>query len=99
MKLTAALVRSTVNQFPAEPIPENHPVVPQLVELFGDHTFFLDHNGLHIVEPVNAGDAGSRAGQVVELAAWADTKQTNLAPHAPQPTGVVVALNSGNSAD
>ena len=28
--------------------------LPQLSEMFGDHTFFLDSNGLNIVEPIEA---------------------------------------------
>ena len=50
MRLTSALVERTLSQFEAEAIPDNHPVIPQLRGLFGDHTFFLDGNGLNIVE-------------------------------------------------
>jgi hypothetical protein len=45
MRLTSALVERTLSQFEAEAIPDNHPVIPQLRGLFGDHTFFLDGNG------------------------------------------------------
>ena len=50
MKLTSAQVERALTQFQAQAIPENHPVLPQLNKLFGDHTFFLDNNGLNIVE-------------------------------------------------
>jgi hypothetical protein len=47
MKLTSAQVEQTLTQFEGEVIPDNHPVVPQLNKLFGEHTFFLDsHPGL-----------------------------------------------------
>jgi hypothetical protein len=51
MKLNAAQVERALGQFDARALPENHPVVPQLNTLFGDHTFFLDRNGLNVVEP------------------------------------------------
>ena len=55
MKLTSAQVERTLSQFEAQAIPDDHPVVPQLNSLFGEHTFFLDSHGLNIVEP--AGEA------------------------------------------
>jgi hypothetical protein len=52
MKLNAALVERTLGQIEAEAIPEDHPVLPKLKGLFGDHTFFLDKSGLNIIEPM-----------------------------------------------
>jgi hypothetical protein len=99
MKLNSALVERTLNQFDAQAIPENHPVVPQLNSLFGDHTFFLDGSGLSIVEPTEA-DNGAQKGQVVKLAGWQDSDRTSLVPHEPEPTNVLVELEEqgGNSA-
>src|SRR5712672_3666911 len=51
MKLNSAQVEQTLTQFKAEVIPDDHPLVPKLNEVFGDHTFFLDSNGLNVVEP------------------------------------------------
>ena len=51
MKLTSAQIERTLGQFEAEAILDSHPALPRLNELFGDHTFFLDSNGLNIVEP------------------------------------------------
>ena len=95
MKLNTALVERTLDQFDAQAIPENHPVVHQLNSLFGEHTFFLDANGLNIVELTGATDAGSQTGQVVKLAGWSDDKRTSLAPHEPELTEVVIMLDSG----
>jgi hypothetical protein len=99
MKLNSALVERTLNQFDAQAIPENHPVVPQLNSLFGDHTFFLDGSGLSIVEPAEA-DSGAQKGQVVKLAGWQDSDRTSLVPHEPEPTNVLVELegHGGNNA-
>lgn len=93
MKLTSALVERTLTQFDAQAIPENHPVVAQLNSLFGDHTFFLDGNGLSIVELTEADD-GTQKGLVVKIAGWQDSDRTSLVPHEPEPTDVVVVLDS-----
>ena len=53
MKLSPAQVERTVNQLQIEAIPDNHPLVSQLNRLFGEHTYFLDQNGLSIVEPAD----------------------------------------------
>lgn len=51
MKLTSAQVERTMSQFEVQALPDNHPAVPELNELFGEHTFLLDSNGLNILEP------------------------------------------------
>ena len=92
MKLSSTRVERTLRQIEAKCIPDDHPVIPQLNSLFGDHTFFLDNNGLNIVEPSGPGQAGEQAGQVVNLASWSAGNPTSLEPHEPEPTDVVVAL-------
>ena len=94
MKLSSAQVEHTLTQFAAHVIPEDHPLVQKLNELFGDHTFFLDGNGLNVVEPKETTHAGSPAGTVVNLANWSDAQLTSLAPHEPEPTEVIVILES-----
>ena len=90
MRLTSTQVERTLSQFEAQPIPEDHPVVPQLNQLFGDHTFFLDVNGLNIVEP-----AGEQTWKVVKLASWKDATQSSLTPHQPEPTDVIILGSNG----
>ncbi len=94
MKLSNQAVEQTLTQFEAECLPETHPAVAQLNQLFGEHTFFLDGEGLHIVEPTAAADAGAQKGVVVKLASWSDSSRTSLAPHAPEPTDRVVVLKA-----
>jgi hypothetical protein len=94
MRLTSALVERTLSQFEAEAIPDNHPVIPQLRGLFGDHTFFLDGNGLNIVEPADTSQQRVQAGKVVNLASWNDEDPPKLAPHEPEATEVVIVLES-----
>jgi hypothetical protein len=94
MKLNAAQVERALGQFDARALPDNHPVVPQLNTLFGDHTFFLDGNGLNVLEPTEIAEAETKAAQVVNLAYWGDADLTKLEPHEPEPTGAIVVLNS-----
>jgi hypothetical protein len=94
MKLTSAQVERTLTQFEGEVIPDNHPVVPQLNKLFGEHTFFLDNHGLNIVEPAEAGGARAQSAKVVNLANWSDANPDRLEAHEPEPTDVVVTLGS-----
>jgi hypothetical protein len=92
MKLTSAQVERALNQIEAQPIPDDHPVVPQLNDLFGDHTFFLDSNGLNIVEPTESAGTGVQSVKVVNLASWND--DDGLEPHEPQATDIVIVLAS-----
>jgi hypothetical protein len=93
MKLTSAQIERTLSQFEAKALPDSHPLVPRLSELFGDHTFFLDSNGLNIVEPTaEAAEATAQAARVVNLANWGDANLTSLAPHEPELTDAVVEL-------
>ena len=92
MKLSSARIERTLSQYEAQAIPENHPVVPQLNRLFGEHTFFLDSSGLSIVEPAAPATTGGQAGKIVHLAHWSEGNPTSLEPHDPEPTDVVVSL-------
>ncbi len=94
MKLSQRQIERTVNQIDAQAIPQNHPLVPELTEMFGDHTFFLDDDGLGIVEPTKE---SAEAAQIVMLADWADAQHTRLATHEPEPTDVVIELAPDDS--
>ena len=94
MKLNSAQVQRTLTQFEAQALPDNHPAVPQLNSLFGDHTFFLDSSGLNVLEPTETPELEAQTGKIVNLAYWSDADLTRLTPHEPEPTGVVVVLES-----
>jgi hypothetical protein len=94
MKLNSTQLDQTLSQFHAEVLPDNHPAVRQLNDLFGDHTFFLDATGLNVLEPAEMPEKEVQAGEIVNLASWSDENLTSLRPHAPAPTGVVVVLES-----
>lgn len=89
MKLSAAQANRVQQQIDCQVIPTRNALAPQLKQAFGDHTFFLDAEGLSIVEPsLSDGELGN----VVKLANWADERHTTLAPTEPEPTPVVVQL-------
>jgi hypothetical protein len=92
MKLNSTQVKQTLSQFEAQVLPDSHPAVPELNDLFGDHTFFLDSGGLNVLEPAATPDVEVQTGEIVSLASWSDETLTSLRPHEPEPTGVVVVL-------
>lgn len=94
MKLTSTRITYAAKQLEAFPLPDTHPMMETLCDLFGEHTFFLDNNGLEIVEEGDA-DAGGdvELGVVVKLANWADEGRTVLSPHEREVTTLVVALS------
>jgi hypothetical protein len=96
MKLTSAQIERTLSQFEAEAIPDSHPALPRLNELFGDHTFFLDSKGLNIVEPTAEPTGGGRiqVARVVNVANWSDANTSDLAAHEPEPTDAMVELET-----
>ena len=96
MRLNSEWVERTLAQYPARLVPENDPVVPKLVDMFGDHTFFLDQSGLKVLEPTNVATAVATeipAGEVVSLADWSDPTLTSLMPHAPEMTGTIIQFS------
>jgi hypothetical protein len=94
MKLNSTQVKQTLSQFDAEVLSDSHPAVPQLNDLFGDHTFFLDGSGLNVLEPAETPEREVQTGEIVSLASWSDATLTSLRPHEPEPTGVVIVLES-----
>jgi hypothetical protein len=95
MKLNSAQLERTLGQFEAQAIPDDHPVIPQLKDLFGEHTFFLDRKGLNIVEPAEAAaGAAAQSAKIVNLANWSDDDSTGLELHEPETTDIVITFES-----
>lgn len=93
MRLNATQVKEALTQIDARVLPDDHPAVSKLSELFGDHTFFVDESGLKVLEAAEAADSETRTGSLVSLADWSDAASSTLRAHEPTPTGVVVVLN------
>ncbi|MFC3228898.1 hypothetical protein ACFOGJ_16755 [Marinibaculum pumilum] len=76
----------------ADPVPTDHPAMPQLQQAFGEHTFYLDARGLLVFEPVQEETSANDPARLYLVAAWADESRQQLSPVQPQPTDVVVDL-------
>lgn len=96
MKLSPAQVERVQERIDCQAVPEDHAASPQLETVFGSHTFFLDSEGLSIVEPTAEDD---QRGNVVKLANWTDERRTTLAPHPPEPTPTVVEIGAMDYGD
>ena len=96
MKLNTAQVARTIDQLQVEALPEDHPLVPQLNRIFGDHTYFLDGSGLNILEPAAAAleVPASTVGVLVNVANWTDSNPPKLEVHEPEVTNTTVALGT-----
>jgi hypothetical protein len=92
MKLNSTQLERTLSQFSAEVLPDDHPALKQLSNIYGDHTFFLDASGLNVLEPAATAETDAQTGEIVSLANWSDATLTSLRPHEPEPTGVLVVL-------
>jgi hypothetical protein len=93
MKLTTKQMEHAAMELGAKIVPESHPLASQLTRIFGEHTFFVDDEGLDIVEFADPSTDGAMA-TVVKLAKWADAEHTRLAPHEPEVTDVLVELDA-----
>lgn len=93
MKLNTSQIEQTLTQFQAHPVPADHPAVARLESIFGDHTFFLDSNGLNIVEPLAREEGDGPACIVLNVASWADSSGQSLEPHDPESTDQKVFLD------
>ena len=94
MKLNSVQIQETLHQIDAKPVPPDHPLIPQLERMYGEHTYFLDDNGLSIVEPTASDWTDSQLGLVVNLANWTDANTPELAPHEPEATDLFVRLGT-----
>ena len=92
MKLSAKQTTRAADEIGAQPVPEDHPVVTQLTRIYGDHTFFLDGNGVEIIEATRPEADADNEACVVKLASWTDDDRTRLTPHEPEATDVMVIL-------
>ena len=93
MKLSSEKLGSVLEQIDAEVIPDDHPSLPKLREVFGDHTFFIDDNGLTIIQPL---DQHRQTGGLVKIARWDDTDPSYLVAHTPEQTDILIKLETAH---
>ena len=92
MKLNAVQIRKIEKQLGVDAFPEEDPLTSNFKEAFGDHTFFLDAAGLHIIEPNSLPE--NSGGNVVKVAGWASDETTELLGHEPEVLPITVDLDS-----
>jgi hypothetical protein len=92
MKLNSTQIEQTLNQFNAHVIADDSPAIPELNDLFGDHTFFLDARRLNVLELIELPRMEPQSGEVINIADWSDGTLTKLRAHQPEPTGIVIQL-------
>jgi hypothetical protein len=91
MKLSSEKLESVLEQIDVEVIPDDHPSLPKLRGVFGDHTFFVDSSGLIIVEPLEQDPV---TGELIKIASWDDADPPHLVAHTPQETDVLIELET-----
>lgn len=96
MKLNATQQNHVEEQLGIEALPEENPAMPKLKEVFGEHTFFVDADGLNVVE--EHPEEENPAGVVIKLASWAED-QSQLRVHEPEVLPVTVDLTKPNGPD
>ena len=94
MKLTPTQIAATRDSLEANPLPDDHPVMGQLKEAFGEHTFFIDGNGLSVfvdqTEVPAEVELPEGDPRLVLIAAWTDESRQALGAVEPIDTGVTL---------
>lgn len=93
MKLSEPQIQKVEVQTGATVIPPDHPSVAELESHFGQHTFFIDDEGLHVWEPQSKGESESDGFVGMRVATWSDENKTALVPHEPMATQVLQESN------
>ncbi len=97
MKLTPAQIEQVRDQIEAERVLEESPLFAEIVDEFGDHTFYLDFDGLYVLELVENPKTVRQMANVAKMATWTDEERTALRPHWQEPTSVFVKLDPAGS--
>ena len=93
MKLSSEKLGLVLEQIDADVILDDHPSLPKLREVFGDHTFFIDDNGLTIIQPL---DQHRQTGGLVKIAHRDDADPPHLVAHTPEETDILIRLESAH---
>lgn len=88
MKLNSEQAQHVADQLEGQIVPEEHPSAAELKQALGDHTFFLNGSGLHVVEPDTSTDNDDDAA-AIKIGSWAQGADGQLYIHEPQPVQAV----------
>lgn len=92
MRLNATQVGAVSAQLGAEPVPDETMTHTNLLNHFGDHTFYIGPEGAYVWEPVAFPKSENPQIEAVQIASWADDERTMLKPEPPEPTGTIVTV-------
>lgn len=92
MKLTDPQIGAIEKTTGVGPLPADIPFMPQLIDAFGEHTFYLSDQGLIIWEWLDGPETEGQPVVAVKLAGWADDDKTTLSPQSPEVTEMVLNL-------
>ncbi len=95
-KLVTRALRSIKPPGP-QVVDDNDSPAKALVDHFGDHTFFIDDEGLFILEWVDEHDAQNWFAQAVQLASWSDAANDELITQRPAVRPVEINLKDSKS--
>ena len=94
MKLTATQIKQVEDQIGMSPISDDEPFVSQLSEVFGDHTFYLQEDGLHMLTLHAELEYGAQVANMVHVAQWSTDEAISLVPCEPDLTDIYVDLSA-----
>lgn len=96
MKLTSEQIQTATESLGFDAIAEQHPVHPQLEKALGEHTFFINDNGLFVFNEHSEENSKEKTARLYVVAAWTDDEKKALSPVTPpSPVDVVFDLDEG----
>ncbi len=87
MKLDDDQVAAVKRQTGADLIADDNPAIDTLRKVFGEHTFYLDQNGLLVPERSDGDSEADSVAEFVQVAVWQGEERDALQPIPPQATG------------
>lgn len=93
MKLSDAQITEVERQTGMEPIADDNPALDTLKGHFGDHTFYIDDEGLYVWKRLEGVEQAGQPVTAMQVASWADDEKSGLQLHEPQPTHVVLKID------
>ena len=92
MKLSTAQIAAVEQATGANPIPGEDPANAKLAEALGEHTFYVDQQGLVILESPEAAATPEDTLEIVRVGRWVEGEQQQLALTPAERTGQVLDL-------
>lgn len=98
MKLSTAQIAAVEQATGANPLPEEEPANAKLQEALGEHTFYVDQQGLVILESPDAAAAPDETLEIVRVGRWVEGDEQQLALTPAERTGQVLDLSAYRTA-